>query len=424
MKKLSILLIGLLLVTGFAFAQEVTVKGDATITFGLDLNTNTVGFKNAASSSIELKWFDKVTSSSGAEGWITLKDWNIEFDSEDKLDVHAPSVSAGWMFDPVKITIYSAPSMKIGNANGFIWHIDAEADVEDDDDEVTAALSGKNVATAAGAATDAPDIVMVPAGDPAPTGGVFIGTDGTYDFYAVAVTTAGAAAVATSYAGLTAAIDLGVATLTLKVASDGDWTTSDNDFAIGAEVSAAVGPANVKAGVYAGPFDSMDLGFSVGADAMVGPATVDVGFDGFKADGATDLDYDVSVDISAAVAGITLGSTTYLWSAGGADMEMDQEVTLDATGVVEGLGLTETFQMINVLGGAAEWWSKTSVSYTTGGIKPFAAFEIDDASIIDVEAGVELSGFVENTVFTLKYDVDDVSDTNKGVVTFAGKIKF
>ena len=69
------------------------------------------------------------------------------------------------------------------------------------------------------------------------------------------------------------------------------------------------------------------------------------------------------------------------------------------------------------------WWSKTEVSYSTGGIKPYAAFEIDYLSVIDLTVGVELTGFVENTTFTIEYDVDDIENSNGSIIASA-KISF
>ena len=452
MKKLSILLIGLLLVTGLAFGQEVTVEGDASVTFGYDLDAGFAGFKNGASADITLEWLG-ADETSGTQGWINLEGWEITFttdfdadEDETALTIGAPDVEAGWFFEPVTITIYAEPGLSMGNADGFLWIYDEEVlDEEDDKDFVDPALSNKNVLTpavAAGSVTEGVVTVITIAeyvlatADPLYDGYlvdallVDVDDDGFPDYaiYVAEVTTATAAVDAenTVYGGLTAAIDLGVATVTLEAASDGDWTDSENDFAIGASVSAAAGPANVVAGVYAGPFDEMDLGFSVGVDAAVGPATVDIGFDGFKGDGAADLDWDASVDIGVDVSGISLSSNTYLWSVAGADLDMSQEVVLDASDVVEGLGFTETFQLVALLEVLQPmmWWSKTEVSYDMDGIKPYAALEVDYDTVIDVTAGVELTGFVENTVFTLEYDVDDVSDTMMGVITFDATITY
>ena len=417
MKKLSILLIGLLLVAGFAFGQEVTVAGDATITFGYDLDSSTSGFMNEASSSIELAWLSG-DEASGTQGWITLSGWSIGFDDDGVFVATAADVSAGWTFDPVTVTIYSAPDLSAGNASGFAY---LGLDEEDARDVQAVALANKNVATAAGAGSF--EGLVVATADVQATDIIIDAT--SYAPFAVIVLrpVAGDAEVATSYQGLTVSVDLGVASVDLMLASDGTWENSDNDYAVGAVISADIAPVAVNAGVFAGPFDAMDLGFTVGVSGAFGPATVAVGFDGWMADGATDLGYDVSVDIGAGFAGVTVGSLSYLYLVG-TDMELDQEVTLDASGVVEGLGFTETFQMVNVLVGTLAWYSETAVSYATGGIMPYATFGIDDASIIDLTAGVELSGFVENTVFTIEYDVDDVTNGNKGLITAAGTISF
>jgi len=84
MKKLSILLIGLLLVSGLAFAQDVTVTGSATLTFGMDLNNNATGFQNEAASSISLEWLSG-DEESGTQGWITLSGWEISLDHAERL---------------------------------------------------------------------------------------------------------------------------------------------------------------------------------------------------------------------------------------------------------------------------------------------------------------------------------------------------
>lgn len=418
MKKLSILLIGLLLVSGFAFAQDVTVEGEASLTFGVDFDgTPSTGFKNAASSSISLEWLSG-SESAGEMGWITLSDWEISFASDDELTVAAPTVSAGFMIDPVTITIYSAPTFEAGNAASFVWKDDDEAD-----DAAEVALSANNLEAPASEASEEGTLYWIETADDVPDDAILVSTATGGAFYFVPDTVAGSASAA-GFQGLTAAIDLDVATLTLLFASDGTWVENDdNAYAFGGELSATVDPLTLSAGVYAGPTDALDLGFTVGADAEVGPATVGLGFDGFLASGATVLDYDVAVDVGVALAGVSLTSNTYLWSTGGSAIELDQQVVLDATGVVDGLGFTETFQMIDVLGGALQWYSLTSVSYTVDGIKPYATFGLDDANVIDLTAGVELSGMVENTVFTIEYAVEDLGPSN-GALTFDATISF
>lgn len=419
MKKLSILLIGLLLVTGFAFAQEVTVDGEASLTFGVDLDTNQTGFQNSASSSIELEWLSG-DESAGTVAFINLTEWEITFESDDELTVGAPSVEAGFVVAPITITIYSAPSFDYGSsAVGFSFD-DAEGD-NDPKDVVEVALSANNTGAAVGDTSETGEVQYIEPGETVPTDAVQIG--GT-DFYFIPEETAGDTEVK-GFQGLTVTADLGVASVDVFVASDGTWVeNSDNAYAFGTLISADVAPLSVTAGVWAGPTDALDVGFTVGVGATVGPTSVDLGFDGVLPNGGGDMNYDAEVSTSTAVAGITFSTLSYLDSVGGADLDLDQQVVLDASGVVEGLGFTETFQMIDLLTGTdLVWYSLTEVSYAVGGIKPYADFGITSDTVIDLTVGVELSGFVENTVFTFEYDVDDIENSN-GKITADATISF
>jgi len=430
MKKLSILLIGLLLVTGFAFAQDVTVKGDATITFGVDLNNMATGFSNAASSSISLAWMSG-DESKGTQGWINLTGWKISYASDDAVTVGAPTVSAGWMFDPVTITIYSAPTFSGTNAASFVF-----ADEDDPDDVATVELSAANTGDPAGeySTTGTWYLFDVANGDrdDIPDNAVLIDSDpygdGSAELYWVADTIPSNTSTP-GFQGITATIDLGVASVDLMLASDGTWAENAvNAYATGLKVTADVGPATVNAGVFYGPFAVPgDLGATGGVSAVVGPLTIGLGADYWAPDEA----WDARADVSAAVAGISVASTTYVADA--TPMQIDEQVVVDASGVVEGLGLTNTFQMVDIMQ-FYSIYNETALSYDTMmGVKPFTtvgyeyvtASGADPATTISLEAGVELTGFVENTVFTIKYASDDLStDGDKGLVTVAGKISF
>jgi hypothetical protein len=121
MKKLSILLIGLLLLTGIAFANNefeatpvVDVDITASVTWGVDLNTNYTGFQNAGTYDIELWWLntaDEVDfvkdAMDGLNGYIKLDNAGLKVDGG--LIVLAGTVSAKIVLSPVEILIYSAP---------------------------------------------------------------------------------------------------------------------------------------------------------------------------------------------------------------------------------------------------------------------------------------------------------------------------
>ncbi|MFW5880882.1 MAG: hypothetical protein ACOCU9_04560, partial [Spirochaetota bacterium] len=423
MKKLSILLIGLLLVSGLVFAQEPTVEGEASLTFGIDLEDTTTGFKNAASSSISLDWLAG-DEEKGTTGWISLTGWEVTVDSdEEEIIVGAPDVEAGFMFEPITVTIYSAPDFKGGNASGFAYD---DLDEDDARDQVPVALANKNVAEAAGDNYEGGDLIAVPADEDAPDDAALItenveieGAD--YDVYMVYEEAD--AEESTAYNGLTVTADLGVASLDVQFASDGTWENSDNDYAVGAVLTAAVAPLDLAAEVWAGPFDEMDLGFSFDADATVGESTIGAAFDGWIADGSEELEYDASLLVGTGISGVTLDALTYFYLTD-AELDLDLEFVLGADDMVEGLGFTETFQTVNVMSATEPMWhSLTEVSYLVDGIKPYASFGINDASVIDLTAGVQLSEMVENTVFTAEYAAEDIENDN-GTITFDATISF
>ncbi|MFW6293590.1 MAG: hypothetical protein ACOC7V_14890, partial [Spirochaetota bacterium] len=262
MKKLSILLIGLLLVSGLAFAQEPTVEGEASLTFGYDLDDNMSGFKNAASGSIDFDWLGG-DASKGTTGWITLSGWGISFDGEDEVSIDAPTIEAGFTFEPITITIYSAPEFEAGNATGFTWHEDS-----DPADEVEVALSANNETGAEGEySTEGTwymhDVVEGDAGD-IPGNGILIDEESdVWELYFVPDATP-TNTDTPGFQGLTVTADLGVASLDLLVASDGTWEeNADNSYAFGGVLTAEVDPLVLNAGVFAGPTDDdFEIGFT------------------------------------------------------------------------------------------------------------------------------------------------------------------
>jgi len=424
MKKLSILLIGLLLITGFAVAQEPEISGDATFTIGIDLDGQTFGMLNEASSALSLEWLSG-DAESGTEGWITLTGWEVSFASDDAVTVAAPAVEAGWMFDALTIKIYSGPEFEGDNAAGFAY-LGLDEDDARNDVEVALSTNNEGAAAATGlpaAAGDDPTdgkVVAVITGDPAPDGAVLVGTDGTYDFYFVPD---GYAASATgSFQGLTISYDLMGPVVSLVVASDGDWTHNlDNAFAFGGTVSVPVDPITVDAGVWLGPTDALDVGFTVGASGTIDPISFGIGFDGWMPNGGT-LTYDASLDLGVDISGITVDSLTYFRQD---FSDIDQEVVLGLSGLVDGFTLTETFQTVDIMSAPfAAWYSLTSLGYDMmNGIAVGLDFGIDNATVIDITATLTATGFVENTVFEVEWAAEDVANS-LGALTAAATISY
>jgi hypothetical protein len=431
MKKFGILLIGMLLVASFAMAQEVTIEANATFTIGYDLDTEQFGFKNESSSSLQVEWLFDDTSTDGV-GFIKLTDisLNLDSDEDDAVIFEVPEVEAGWMFDPLTVTIWAKPDLTGGNAAGYIF-LANDDEVDDDEvrDLVEIELVTNNIDVPAEDPFSSGELTVINAedyaeeiADPEYDGylddavGYDVDGDAVDDFYFyVADTTEGA--VRDEFYGVTVDADLGPAVVTLILASDGDWEeNTDNSFAFGVLISVPTDMVTLDAGFWAGPTDGMDMAFTVGADGMAGPLSFDAGFDAVIPDGG-DLTFDASLALGIEAAGIAVDTLTYLKDDAN---DLDQEVVLDLSGLVEGVTLKETVQLPELLTAAFDqWYTMTTVGFGAAEL----SIGIDQEAVIDVNVTLTLDGLVDNTVFTIEWDVEDI-ENNLGVVTAGGKISY
>jgi hypothetical protein len=476
MKKLSLLLIVFLLIGSFAFAQdddmeemapvapalgtdvEATIDGEASVTFGALLPENglplAAGFKNSASSSIELAIVPESDASSGAVGIIQLNDFEISVDSEEDepLIVEAPSVTAMLMFAPVTVTIYSAPEFDAGNAESYADIIDDTINDDDDArDAAKVALSNGNTSSAATTEDETEDeVIFVPTGSTPPEGATLIETLDTGGVYELAVTTTSDVdAEDATFQGITVSLALDPVTVDLMVASDGSWDNEPreagniNDYAFGVGVSGGMMGINANAAGFFGPTDYLDIGTTLGIDGGFGPLTFDVGYDTFLPQGGEfllDTQWDLSLGLGVSIAGISASTLTYFYQGEGGALELEQEVALDLSGLVEPLTVTAAVHLTDVLS-EVNFGTAVSVAYAIGGIKPYAdvafvqpADEVEvvngeevveeSESVVDLTAGVELTGFVENTTFTLQYAAEDYWRNDSGAITFETKIAY
>lgn len=123
MKKVALLIAVMLLVSAFTFAEDVefTVEGDATVTFGVNLNENpSTGFENATSSNVKFTFVTKDSKDNESDeavyGWIKLKDFEAKVEDEE-VKISNPGVEAKIMADPLWIQIDSNPDVKIDKAS-------------------------------------------------------------------------------------------------------------------------------------------------------------------------------------------------------------------------------------------------------------------------------------------------------------------
>jgi hypothetical protein len=379
MKKLSILLIGLLLVTGIAFADfgDVEIDGSASVTFGVDLNTNYTGFANAGSSSITITLVDEAdaeaTGDDGVYGTITIEEFEVLIE-DDTISATLGDVSASITVEPAVITIYTAPDMSLDMAPT----IDSGV-VEGD---IAVGISNVN--------------------------GADIG-------------------------GVTISIPAGPADIDLKVASDGDWTDNmDNDYAIGADVSVEVGPATVDVGFLYGWFTNATMiGVSFGAEVDVAPATITFGFDG-DASVSGSFEFDIAAGASVDLAdpnedddatNVYLDAYVY---TGGAEMDVDLVLGFEEFedgGLMDMLYATATIELLDLVA-ALEWNVDVAGGYDTGDVDPYFGFGYGSDSIFDLNVGVVLKeGLtgIDNTSITIDYVSTDLSVDN-GVITVEAEV--
>jgi hypothetical protein len=375
MKKLSILLIGLLLVTGFAFAEfgGVSVSGSASVTWGIDLNTNATGFANAGTSSVTLTLIDKASKETGGDdglyGYIKVKDYSLKV-TDGAFVSSVGSVSASIFVDPAEIVIYKAPGMSWGNATVL----------ETGDADVKPALTGANT-----------------------IGGITIKL-----------------------------ADLGdMADVSIYVVSDGDWTSNvANDYAAGADLSVNVSVLTIGLGGFYGWFNA--------AGTWGGTASVDVALDAANGvDIAIGVDFveGVTWEVAAgAVVNLTeanadddMGNVSVdVFYSTAADLDVVLGVAEPtAGGFVDMLGAGLTVELFDLLSGTIVWNVDVTGEYATGDVTPYFGFGYGSDSIFDLNVGVKLlAGLtgIDNTTITLDYVSTDLS-TDNGIITVKAAVK-
>jgi hypothetical protein len=370
MKKLSILLIGLLLVSGLAFAEfgAVTVTGSASVTWGVDLNSGATGFLNAGTSSVSIALVDKATATTtgddGLFGTITVKDYSLKI-TDGAIVSALGSVTASIMVDPAKITIYSAPTMGWGNATV----------IETGDADIKPALTATN-----------------------------------------------------TIGGITINIPAGPVSLDIFVVSDGSWTSNvANDYAAGLSANLGVGPATVALGGFYGWFNATGTWGGTAKVALdVAPADVTIGVD--IVDGVSwEVDLGASVDISEANADgkmTTVGLDVFYSTAA----DLDAKVTfteVGAGGLVDMLASTVAVAVYDLTSGTIGWTVDADNSYDTGDMKPYLNFGYGSDSIFDLQVGVDLKAGltgIDNTTITLDYISLDLP-TDMGIITVKAAVK-
>jgi hypothetical protein len=368
MKKLSILLIGLLLVSGLAFADfgTVEIEGDASVTWGIDLNSNATGFMNAGSSSVTLTLIDEASAETmgddGLYGYIIVEEYELLVE-DGAFTSSIGAVSASIFVDPAEIVIYSAPGMAWGSADA----------IEAADPDIAPTLGGAN-----------------------------------------------------TIGGITIIVPAGPAEVSVYVVSDGDWTSNAaNDYAAGADLVVEVAPITVSVGGFYGWFNAAGTWGAtalaeVALDALEG---VDIWVGSDFEDGATvawEVGFGTVLNLTAENADEeTTNVALDVFYSEAADLDVALSATeLTSDGLVEMLGATLAVELLN-LTGTIGYNVDVTGEYDTGDVMPYFGFGYGSDTIFDLNVGVELyAGLtgIDNTTITLDYVSTDLS-TDNGIIT-------
>ena len=371
MKKLSILLIGLLLVTGFAFAQEwspsIDVSGSASVAFGVDLNNMATGFQNDASSSLSVELIAEVDLTTGGDdglyGEITLSDVGYSEDGSPGVG----GVSAKIVISPIEIIIYSAPGTGFGNVA----------------------------------------ILDVDGGDLAPA----LAADDGFD-----------------NGGITIVIPVDPIEVSIGVLSDGDWTENHlQDYGATVEATISVDPLTIDLGVLYGFAQQRDLGVTANvalslADVVNG-LDAEVGFDGVLAgiEGAElawEVDAALTLSISEANADDDKANVN-LGVSYSEDDDLDLEVgfteptgggLVDAVGASIAVGVNDLTNDVEDM----TFDIAVDIDYSANGLTPYAGFTYQSSDdLITAKAGIGLSSDVtgiDNTQVDIAWESDDLTE--------------
>ena len=199
MRKIALLTMPLLILGLFSLSADememmgptvnspvsAEVSGEATLTWGIDLDTNATGFASSSTSDLKVTILPKQTTDTGMMmdtedlyAYIELKDFKWEVTSADgQGKTSAPSVTAKLIMGAFSIKTFSSPSTKID-------YVDPTDGGDDNGDDKEDEFPGP-------------------------------------DFDDVATSYAGA--------GLTVSYDIDPVTLSLGVISENDWTESKPD---------------------------------------------------------------------------------------------------------------------------------------------------------------------------------------------------
>lgn len=417
MKKSLLILLVLVVVGAMAFAEDVkatyTISGSASVTFGYDLNLSSSGFKNSTDASLTVALVPATTVTKGGEGvygWIEIKDFQLGFvdGAFDADNNSVGTVTAKIIADPVYVKIYNKPDYSFNYAPYISGSTDVNLDT----------LPSGNGGAAFGFSL--PDMLSVEIGLWSALHWTNVSAD-------VAVT-----AVDPIYP-LTPAVDEADA-VTARVAN------TANDYGYGLALTLtpiSMIKVEAKAAVYpyvAAPFAG--FGGLLTLNLVEKLLTVTVGADYFMytaAGGASYLDALPALTLTLGDDSLT-GSLYYSnVVTATTNTEMDAKVKFTEAdgdkGYLPIAGGYVSFELDNLapLAPAVMGWAlDTKWNATFGSYQPYAQFQLDQDSVVQLSAGVVVTA-IANTTITADYtsaDLTGVVAADKGIITLKVKVAY
>ena len=420
MRKIALLTVPLLIVGLFSVSAEMMVdptgvsaevSGSATLTWGIDLDTNATGFTNAMDANLVVTIIPEASTDTGMMdtddlyAYIKLSDFKWVADKDGGATT-APGVEAKLIMGAFSITTYSAPTVEVDY-------------VDSDDAEAGDAADTETAYAGSGGLTLGYDL------DPVTLSlGVLSENDWTDD-------AAPAAAEGCHSHNLTDG-----SVIPCPAGADADDINDENAYAFLGTIGLAIGDnANLEAKVaYGHEYDSRPIGLGAKATFDLGDIDPHIAFDGEIPEDQDDgiewdvgggIDWNLSADEESS---FSTELTMYAPAVGDSKLGVSATLTEgdDDKGALEGLGAKLMLALNDLTGDSSVWSTEIAAHYKVEGIKPYfmVKFSNADEATTAFTAGLELS-MVEHLTTTLQYASTDITGGgDRGDVTAAVTISY
>ena len=426
MKKIALVLLALAiafpLVAGDVDGATVSISGDATTTFGIDLDTQATGFTNTLNAKLRLNF--------GLAG-----------------DTTGSGMEDGAIYGEVKIDEIEIRTAETNNANDTATTLEMDIDLE------YAKIMGPTWWVSVKGADAGIDYENATQNGIL---GVAAAWDGQMDNAGNAVASSG---------GFEAGLDLGVASIELSAFSMTDWTDTtadDNAYGVKAEVIlSAVENLTVKAAVNTGfgadaattLNDNLGIGallsYAIGVNDDV-TITPEVGLDIQMLDGGGQnmaIGNGVKItlagdEITAAEdsvvdsagtsfawddgvnSGLTLGWSYFMPNVGDASLGLQAHLGVS---MIENLQLAVGFEASDLMDSTnGQMGLALYADYDAGIVMPYAGmFMLVDGEMI-LDAGLEFNDILPHVNLAVRYNSGDLAATTpvKGIAKIEAKVKY